>query len=154
MPGFYFDTSALIKLYIEERGTPEVTSLIDDFSSERIVILDITLLECRSAVRRREREGDVSGPDANRILRQIHEDASTLYLVQPSSSAVIEEASRLLDSHPLRAHDALQLAGCLIATRGVQGFPTFVCADSRLCSAAEFEGLQTINPLDVGSVRK
>lgn len=153
MPGLYFDTSALIKVYVEERGTAEVIGLIEDSRGDRIVILDITLLECRSAVRRREREGDVSGPDANRILQQIHEDASTLYLVQPSSSAVIEEASRLLDAHPLRAYDALQLAGCLFATRGVQGFPTFVCADGRLCEAAEFEGLQTINPLDAGSIR-
>ena len=152
MPNLYFDTSALIKLYVEEVGTAEVLGLVEELRGDRIIILDITLLECRSA-RRREREGDISGPDANRILQQVHQDASALYLVQPSSSAVIEEASRLLDTHALRAYDALQLAGCLIVRRGVPSPPTFVCADGRLCEAAEFEGLQAINPLDAGPGR-
>ena len=153
MPNLYFDTSALIKLYVEEVGTAETLDLVEELRGDRMVILDITLLECRSAVRRREREGDISGPDANRILQQLHQDASALYLVQPSSSAVIEEASRLLDTHALRAYDALQLAGCLIVRRGVPSPPTFVCADGRLCEAAEFEGLQAINPLDAGPGR-
>ena len=150
MSSFFFDTSALIKLYIEESGTAEVLGLVEELRGDRIVILDITLLECRSAVRRREREGDISGPDANRILQQIHEDASALYLVQPSSSAVIEEASRLLDTHALRAYDALQLAGCLTVRRSVPTPPMFVCADGRLCEAAQFEGIEAINPLDAG----
>ena len=151
MSSFFFDTSALIKLYVEERGTSEVLGLIDELGGDRIVILDITLLECRSAVRRRERDGDISGPDANRVLQQVHEDASTLYLVQPSSSAVIEEAARVLDTHALRAYDALQLAGCVTVRRRAPAPPTFVCADGRLCAAAEFEGLDTINPLYTGS---
>ena len=153
MTSLYFDTSALIKLYVEEVGTAETLDLVEELRGDRMVILDITLLECRSAVRRREREGDISGPDANRILQQVHQDASALYLVQPSSSAVIEEVSRLLDTHALRAYDALQLAGCLIVRRGVLSPPTFVCADGRLCEAAEFEGLQAINPLDAGPGR-
>ena len=150
MTSFYFDTSALIKLYVEESGSVEVLGLVEELDGGRIVILDITLLECRSAVRRREREGDISGPDANRILQQIHQDASTLYLVQPSSSTVIEEASRLLDVHPLRAYDALQLAGCLTVRGSLPAPPTFVCADGSLCEAVEFEGLRATNPLDAG----
>ena len=150
MASFYFDTSALIKLYIEEEGTTEVLHLAEDLDGDRIVILDVALLESRSAVRRREREGDISGPDANRILKQIDEDGSLIYLVQPSISAVIEEAARLLDSHPLRTLDALHLAGCLTARHSVPAPLTFVCADARLCKAADFEGLNTLNPLGPG----
>ena len=147
MASFYFDTSALIKLYIEEEGTEIVLDLAEDDDSHQIVILDIALLESRSAVRRRERDGDISEPDANRVLRQIEDDGSSLYLVQPLSSAVIEEAARLIDSHPLRAIDALQLAGCVVVRYSVPPPLTFVCADVRLCEVAGFEGLTTLNPL-------
>ena len=69
------------------------------------------------------------------------------FLMQPSTSAVIEEAARLIDRHPLRAYDALQLAGCLVASESMPEPVTFVCADTRLCDAAASEGLTTLNPV-------
>ena len=68
--------------------------------------------------------------------------------MRPSSDiAVMEEAARLIDRHPLRAYDALQLAGCLVVRQGMPGPVTFVCADGRLCEAAANEGLTTLNPV-------
>ena len=147
MANVYLDTSALIKLYIEEEGTERILEVTDDADGVQVIILDITPLEARSAVRRRQREGDVSGPDAERILNQIEEDGSSLFLVQPSTSAVIEEAARLIDRYPLRAYDALQLAGGLVTRDNVPGPLTFVCADVRLCEAAGQEGLTVLNPM-------
>ena len=147
MASVYLDTSALLKLYIEEEGTERVVGLTDDLDGVRIVILDITPLEARSAVRRRQREGDVSGADADRILNRMEDDGSSLFLVQPSTSAVLEEAARLIDRHPLRTYDALQLAGCLVTRDNVPGPLTFVCADMRLCEAAGQEGLTVSNPI-------
>ena len=150
MASFYFDTSALIKFYIEEEGTPRILHLVENLDGDQIVVLEVTLMESRSAVRRREREGDIAGSDANRVLKQLDEDASSLYLVQPLSSAVIEEAARLLDLHPLKTYDALQVAGCLATRHSVPAPVTFVCADHRLCEVAGVEGLSTLNPLDPG----
>lgn len=147
MASVYLDTSALIKRYIEEEGTAQVIALTKNAGSAQVIILDIALLESRSAVRRRERQGDISDSDADRILKQIEEDASSSFLLQPSTSAVMEEAARLIDRHPLRAYDALQLAGCLVARRGVTGPLRFVCADARLCEAAGLEGLTVLNPM-------
>ena len=59
----------------------------------------------------------------------------------------MEEAARLIDRHPLRAYDALQLAGCLVVRHGMPEPVTFVCADTRLCEAAGREGLAAINPI-------
>lgn len=146
MASYYFDTSALIKLYIEEEGTAAVVDVAEGLASDHLVILDITLLESRSAIRRREREGDIPGFVANQILERIERDGSSNYLVQPTASA-IDEAARLLDSHPLRTLDALQLAGCLTIRHSTPPPLTFVCADARLCDAATAEGLATLNPL-------
>ena len=150
MASFYFDTSALLKLYVEEEGTAKVLSLARGDEENRLVILDLTAVEARSAIRRREREDDISGSDASLILKQIEEDRSSLFLIQPSGSEVIEEAARLLDRHPLKAYDAIQLAGCLAACYGVPPPITFVCADVRLCHAAQLEGLSVLNPLEIG----
>jgi predicted nucleic acid-binding protein len=147
MANVYLDTSALLKLYIEEDGADRVTHIVEDAEDGRVFILDLTKVEARSATRRRERGGDITGPDAERILRQIEDDASALFLVQPSTSAVMEEAARLIDRHPLRAYDALQLAGCLVVCEGLGEPVTFVCADARLCEAAANEGLPTLNPV-------
>ena len=146
MASVYLDTSALIKLYVEEDGTERVVAITADFDGVQVIILDFTPLEARSAVRRRQREGDISGADADRILDRIEADTSSSFLVQPSTSAVIEGAARLIDRHPLRAYDALQLAGCLVIRDIVPGLLTFVCADVRLCGAAELEGLTVLNP--------
>ena len=151
MASYYFDTSALIKLYIDEEGTAEVVDLANNLNGDQIIIIDIALLESRSAIRRREREGHITSSDARRILNQIEEDATALYLVQPSS-AVTGETARLLDLHPLRTLDALHLAGCLTVRDSIPPPLTFVCADSRLCDAAAREGLATLNPLDAGGI--
>ncbi len=147
MANVYLDTSALLKLYIEEDGADRVTHIVEDAEDGQVVILDLTKVEARSAIRRREREGDISGPDAERILRQIEDDASALFLVQPLTSAVMEEAARLIDRHPLRTYDALQLAGCLVVREATPEPVTLVCADMCLCDAATNEGLTTLNPV-------
>ena len=147
MTSVYLDTSALIKLYIEEKGTERIARIVEEADDGRLVILHLTPIEARSAIRRREREGDIATADADRVLREIEDDASSLFLMQPSTSAVMEEAARLIDRHPLRAYDALQLAGCLVVRQGMPGPITFVCADARLCEAADGEGLTTMNPI-------
>lgn len=147
MMSVYLDTSALIKLYVEEEGTEQVVEATQDAADGRVIIVDLTPLEARSAIRRREREGDISAADADQVLRQIENDCSMTFLMQPSTSAVMEEAARLIDRHPLRAYDALQLAGCLVVRDGMPGPVTFVCADSRLCDAARQEGLEALNPI-------
>ena len=69
-----------------------------------------------------------------------------LYLVQPVSEAVIEEAAALLDRYPLRAYDAMQLAGCLALRSRVSEQPSFVSSDRDLLQAAEEEGLLVWDP--------
>ena len=150
MASYYFDTSALLKFYIQEEGSEVVTGLIQNIGSDRISILDITLFELRSAVRRREREGNISELEASRIIDRIYEDGALGYLVQSLNFLVIEEATRILDAHPLKTLDALQLAGCLIIGRSISEPLTFVCADTRLNDAVRLEGLATFNPLRDG----
>ena len=100
-----------------------------------------------SAVRRRKRQGDLSSAAANSVLTQLDSDLQNLFVVQPLTTALLEEAVAVIGRHPLRAYDALQLAGCtaLNSGMGAQGF-SFVCADDELLNAAMAEGIGVINP--------
>ena len=69
MSSVYLDTSALLKFYIEEDGTDRVTHVVEDAEDGHAVILDLTPVEARSAIRRREREGDIAAADADRVLQ-------------------------------------------------------------------------------------
>ena len=92
----------------------------------------------------------MSEREANQIIERILEDRASVYLVQSLNLSVIQEATRIIDTHPLKTLDALQLAGCLIINQSMSEPLTFVCADTRLISAARLEGLVTLNPLDEG----
>ena len=52
----------------------------------------------------------------------------------------------LVESYPLRAYDAVQLAGALTVRRGMPP-PLFVAADTTLLAAARAEGFLVDNPL-------
>lgn len=147
MASYYIDSSAFLKLYIQEEGSSRMMSLVQGLDRHEIVILDISLVESRSALRRKQRTGEISLAEADSLLGRIHGDAESRYRVETSASEMLRNAARLIGSHPLRTYDAVQLAGCL-AVRSSAPLPlAFVCADFRLCTAAGSEGLAVFNPL-------
>ena len=146
MPNYYFDTSAFLKIFIEEDGSDKVQALVEDLEGGELIILDLTILEARSAIRRLEREGNISAERARNVLRQIADDAANMYFVQQTAAAM-SEAEQLLDRYVLRTLDALQLAGYLMARQDRRSPLIFVCADIRLLEAANQEGLEILNPL-------
>jgi uncharacterized protein len=143
----YLDTSALVKLYVRESGTDVMLQLAN--SSSNLAVLDLTRVEFHAVVRRRQRMGDVSHDIARTLIDAMDHHLQTLYWVPPVTEAVIEEAIALLDRHPLRAYDALQLAGCVSLRAQLREQPIFVCADRQLLRAAEREGLDVLDPAAV-----
>lgn len=112
----------------------------------RLAVLSLARVELPSAVRRRERAGDVLADEAVDILARFTQHVTDIYLQQPVTDAVIETAVGLIDSHALRALDALQLAGCISMGVAQSVTPTFVCADVDLVQAAVACGLPVLLP--------
>ena len=140
MKSFYFDTSALVKLYVEEEGSDKVLSIAEDRERSRLVVLDIARIELRSAVRQRQRDGDIDEADAAALLKQFDQDGVAAYVIQPLNANVMQEAARLLDKHPLKTQEALQLAGCL--------------SGLRQCAAAGGLRLRRQRALRIGAARR
>ena len=145
---YFLDTSALVKLYVAEPGTERMLDLADGGDANQFAVLSIAQAELWSAVGRRQREGAIDDEEAGDLLDRFSEDLESFFLRQSVNDAVIDLACVLLERHPLRADDALQLAGCLTLRPAAPDAPVFTCADDSLLQAAEEEGLRTLNPVE------
>jgi len=146
---YYLETSALVKLYVLEPGTDRLLQLASNLSENRLVVLALSPVEVRSAIRRRERAGDIDPDTASLILDGLQRHLESRFLRQPLNDTVLDAALEMIDRYALRAYDAVQLAGCLalkIAT-GTE-LPTFVCADQQLVAAARSELLPVLDPCE------
>ncbi len=146
MAVYYLDTSALVKLYVRESGTERMLRLAADPAAPRLAILSLARAELYSAVRRRERAGDLDRVLVTQLLDRFESHLKTRFLRQSVSDAVLDLACALIDRHPLRAYDALQVAGCLILRSAAPEPPVFVCADQQLLEVAKTEGLTWLDP--------
>lgn len=144
---YYLETSALVKLYIRERGTDRLLQLAINSIENRFAVLSLSQVEFRSAIRRRQRAGDIAPKTAGLILDHFQQHMETKFLRQVLSDSVLDGASEMIDRYALRAYDAVQLAGCLVLKIAVGAEqPTFVCSDLQLLEAARSEQLSILDP--------
>jgi len=143
---YYLETSAAVKLYIREPGTAQLLRLTKS-RRDRFAVLSVTQVEFRSAVRRRQRAGDITQDLAATLVKRFAHHLEAFFLRQTLSDGVLEVSCDLLDRHPLRAYDAVQLAGCLVLKASAPKEQTvFVCSDDPLIQAAQREGVEVLNP--------
>lgn len=143
---YFLDTSALVKLYVQEPGTDRLLPLVSDRPENRFAVLTIAVVEIRSAIRRRQRAGDIDTEVAADILRNAQSHLETRFIRQAVNETVIDAALEMIDRYTLRAYDAVQLAGCLVLSAIAAESVTFVCSDHRLLEAARSEQLKVFDP--------
>ena len=144
---FYFlESTALAKLFVQEKGSQEMIALVEPLSPPQKLISGLGVIEVHSAIRRRERMNELSSAQAIEALTILSEEAA-LMTEQPMNGSVVETARQMLDRHALRALDAIQLASCWMV-RVASGITdiVFVASDRDLTAAADAEGFQTWDP--------
>jgi uncharacterized protein len=137
----FWDASAIVPLVAIEKETGDCRALLADDSD--IVVWLLTPVEVMSALTRRLRENTLKPIEFSKAKEQLGalEKAWSEVI---SIERVRERARRLLETHPLRAADSLQLAAALLTSEeNPQGVP-FVTLDRRLRSAAEREGFHVL----------
>jgi len=136
VPCYFFDSSALAKLYHPEAGSDRVEAMLRE-SDRRILISRVTAVEMHSVFARRVRMGNLSPGDAavlrNRFLSDVAAATLTVLAVADHHYA---GAERLLVQHGnarrVRTLDALQLAVAL-DVHGRASLDAVVAADTALC---------------------
>jgi hypothetical protein len=108
------------------------------------------MVEVFSAFSRRLREGTIQVNDYRDIADDFARACVSEYEITDLTDEVVNEAKRLLESHPLRASDAVHLASALLVNRVLHrtGLAplTFLASDMRLLASAQQEGLATDDP--------
>jgi uncharacterized protein len=148
---YYLETSALVKLYVEEPGTRHLLQLAGSAAGNQLALLSLSQIEFRSAIRRRERAGEISRSSAQQMLVSFQRHLEGRFLRQAVTDAVLDLAGALVDRYALRAYDAVQLAGYLALRSASPGaVPIFVCSDRALLVAAQSEAGEVLDPTASG----
>ena len=150
MTHLFLDSSALIKRYLPEQGTHWVRSLIAASAGNLAIIAHITSVEMLSGISRRKREGLITSRHAHAIRQLMERHVRDEYVTVGLTESIVSRAKDLLEQHPLRAYDAIQLASALEShdrlVAANQPPIVFVTADQRLLEVAATVGLAVDNP--------
>lgn len=130
----YFDTSALVKRYVRERGSAQVGALL---RRHNLLSSAITPVEVLSAVWRRKRDGDVSEEDVLATLSRVQSDRVRWELVEVGGTVLSRAEEIVQGTVPMRALDAIHVAS-LITFQSAAGIRVpFITGDGRQRDAAE-----------------
>jgi uncharacterized protein len=137
----FWDAPAIVPLCLDEPWTPWLTQ---DLAEEPLMIVWWgSMVECWSAFARLRREGLFEASDEEHARALLARLATAWTEILPSQ-AVRDYAARVLQWHPLRTADGLQLAAALVWVQGQPIGQPFVCLDHRVRAAAQREGFLLI----------
>lgn len=150
----YFDASALVKAYVEERGSAYVRSLL---AASPAITSELTIAEIASALGRRVIDGTLTVSRRDELFRAFMREALDFSLVAISQEVLARAAAMLLEGGPgyvLRTSDAVHLATAehsfiLAGATGSDG-GVVVASDQRMLRVAQARGLRTDNPESYG----
>jgi predicted nucleic acid-binding protein len=136
LPFAFWDTSALIPLCARQKQTEPARMR---HAGYEIAVWWATPVEIISGLTRLERMNEINRDQYQAGMQRWQSLAKTWDTVRPSAT-ILDRACSLLELHPLRAADALQLAAALdyfeYSTRG----NVFITADQRLADSARQSG--------------
>jgi uncharacterized protein len=130
----FFDSSALAKRYIEEKGSDQVQTVLSSASALAVSVICIPAIV--SALCRRRRERKVSTEAYRNAKASVLSDIDDATVIGITDE-VIAQAVAFLEQFPLRSADALH-----VACASEWSTDLFVSADDRQCKAARARGLR------------
>jgi predicted nucleic acid-binding protein len=150
MSEFYFDSSALVKLYVAETGSEWVNTAVQAEEQARVWIAKIGIVEAASAIARHHRTGNITSPKRDLLFQALLFDSRNRLALISESNKIIALAVNITQKHPLRGYDAVHLAAALELNKQLSenqlSSIIFVSADENLNQAAFAEGLTVENP--------
>lgn len=131
----YFDTSALIPLLVDERGSERASRLWD--VADNVVAVRLIYAEARAALAQATRLGRLSATDLDATIDALDGLYANLDLLE-IDERLVRRAGELAQHHALRGYDAVHLAA---AERIRDDTTVMVAGDRDLCAAARTLGM-------------
>jgi predicted nucleic acid-binding protein len=147
----FLDTSGLIKIYHQERGSDKLHAFLREHSANlAIVISDLGVVEFHSAILRLERMKELEATEGKRVRSLFRSDVDKLR-IQKTDEHTMTEAIALLENvaetQPLKTLDALQVASALLF-HNQSTIDFFVSSDKNQLAVAQ-KYFPTLNPLEM-----
>jgi hypothetical protein len=147
---YFFDSSALIKRYVNEPGSPWVAAVTAPIAGAHVYVAAVTGVEVVATFARKLRGRLVSPGDVAAAVSRFRHDFENEYRVVAVTDAVIIRSMATAEAYALRGYDAVQL-GAALELNGrrlaLGAAPLmFVTADAELLAAAGAEGLPADDP--------
>ena len=145
---FFLDTSAVVKIYHQEKGTEKFTQHLAGISEELFLTTsDLTKIELHSTLLKKYREKKIDDKSLAEVF-QLFEVDFQKYNIIVIDSIIKNIALSLLDSlgkkYSLRTLDSLQLASAIFSNNYSE-IDYFVSSDKKLLNIGK-EFFQIINP--------
>ena len=131
----YFDTSSLVKLYVDEPAREDVRGALD--RATVVVTSTVAYAEARAALARRRKDRTLTAKDYGRAKRDFESDWSRFIPIDVSET-LCREAGDLAERYHLRGFGSIHLASFAEMLRGLKGRDDveFSSFDARLNAAA------------------
>lgn len=139
----FCDTSALVKLYVEEDFSDRMAELAEQAST--IAVSRIAWVEAMAALSRRAREQARDAADIDKCKQSLR-DAWPGFAVVEVGQPLVEMAGEFADAFALRAYDSVQLASARIVKQRSTEDLLFACFDRRLQKAAAMLSIDSFGP--------
>jgi len=144
---FYLDSSAWLKRYFQEPGTPWIQRLFE--SEERLASSILGYVEVASALTRQQVPRELDEQNLVQLQEQLKEDWANLTGL-PLTDELVEQAVGLTQHYKLRGADAVHLAtalGLKDTMAEVSESVVLVASDHDLLEVARQTGLSVEDPV-------
>jgi predicted nucleic acid-binding protein len=139
----FWDTSALVPLLVAEPESQRADRWLRQ--DPDVVVWTLTRVELLSALARRRRQQPQAAPRLTAARRELLA-AWRRWSEVTAVEVVRRYAERVVETHPLRAADAIQIGAALVAAEEDPAGLDFVTLDRRQAEAAEREGFRVLGP--------
>lgn len=148
----FLDTSALLKLYVDEQGSIWLRNFV---IGQQVSISELALFEAVNALRRRYTQGDLTRAEAIDLFGQLNRSSVSYGVVTLGGQVQLNRLLNLIFNMPvalqIRSLDSIHLTAAQIALEDAMSqTPSqpfiFVSSDAQLLRVAQAQGFTVENP--------
>lgn len=138
----FFDSSALLKRYLNEKGSDQIKKLFAE--TDKVFVSIITHVECASSLKRLLSSNYIDKNEYQRLNMEISLDFPFFETIS-FDDEIKRTALKVVDKYPLKALDTIQLATLIYVANEVE---SFIVCDQKLKKYALKEGFHVIDPIE------
>jgi len=141
---YFFDTSAIVKVYHEEEGSNIILPIYN--AGDSILVSEISKVEFLSTIHKKFRSNEINTETLEALKARFLADTIDRFIVIPIVSNIVEAAIDFIEKYGKSIHlfslDAIQIATFSVIS---DNNTTFVCADKRLISLVNSLGYRSLS---------